>query len=578
MNTMSYNRLNIAILAPLGILILLLLNTPPGEAKTIVVDDEGGGNYTTVQDAIDSADAGDIIFILEGNYRENIVVNKSVILMGEDNESTVLDGDKIGDVVRVTAPHVNISCLKVLNSGASHSGIRLMSNDTNIYDTRITGNNYGIFIGSTAENISIERNCIFENNVGIRAYGTHDILWNNICDNRDYGIDAHDNSGHTISASTNWYGDSSGPYHPENNSEGKGDNITDHVDCYTWENDPVDTDNHAPIIELIEPKANELGELPLYKTRPTLIWQNKDPDKWDQIAGAMKYTLYIGTNQSKLENMSQEVRSAVFVQEPDKSTPVDVLDAPSAAIYYWGIFAEDKYENTTYVSGGAFIFDDEVPSMGDVIPLKGDLRDDPLPIGDVVVFGPGHKNSKGQKIGVPDAFEIHLSDNFGLKFSNNYNTGKRLFIDEYNLPSTVFSFKVLYYYAGQYEDDLPVFYLFVDRNGTNGNIETLTGQKNATIYMIPDGPMPDGQYHFWFIAGDEVRWGSYMDFFFAIDLTAPEIPTDITITPETYRDPVLGDLYLKAGETYTLSVTAPSSLDDASMSRVVFQQAVAGYE
>ncbi|MCK4613791.1 MAG: hypothetical protein KAU14_03225, partial [Thermoplasmata archaeon] len=100
----------------------------------------------------------------------------------------------------------------------------------------------------------------------------------------------------------------------------------------------------------------------------------------------------------------------------------------------------------------------------------------------------------------------------------------------------------------------------------------------ATIYMIPDGPMPDGQYHFWFIAADEVRWGSYMDYIFEIDLTPPDTPVNIDIDPETYIDPVLGDLYLKAGETCNLSVTAPSSLDDASMSRVVFQQAVAGYE
>ncbi|MCK4614032.1 MAG: hypothetical protein KAU14_04445, partial [Thermoplasmata archaeon] len=348
------------------------------------------------------------------------------------------------------------------------------------------------------------------------------------------------------------------------------------VDYFLLSDDNI---NHAPVINLIEPIPNELGELPLYKTRPTLIWQNKDPDVWDQVSGTMKYTLYIDTNQALVNSRDPDARSAVFVQEPDKSTPVDVLDAPSAAIYYWGIHATDKYEKTTYVSGGAFIFDDEVPSVGDIVPRNDELNvdDDPLPIGDVVVFGPGHKNSKGQIVGRPDMFAISVSDNFGLKFSNNHIEAHRLFLDEYNLPSTVFSFKVLYYYAGQYGDDLPTFNLSVDKEGTDQDLEQLTGETDATVYMIPDGPMPDGQYHLYVIIADEVRWGSYMDYFFEIDLTAPETPVDITIAPETYRDS-LENLFLKAGETYTLSVTAPSSLDDASMSRVVFQQAVAGYE
>jgi hypothetical protein len=98
----------------------------------------------------------------------------------------------------------------------------------------------------------------------------------------------------------------------------------------------------------------------------------------------------------------------------------------------------------------------------------------------------------------------------------------------------------------------------------------------VTFYIIPDGDIPDGQYHFFAQAADEVRWGSYMDWNFEVDLTAPEKPVDIMIDPTTYLDQ-FGELYLKAGETYTLSVTAPSSADDGSMNRVVFQQAVADF-
>jgi len=57
---------------------------------------------------------------------------------------------------------------------------------------------------------------------------------NNIYDNTEYGIDASHNDGETVDAVNNWWGDASGPYHPVNNSAGKGDNVTDYVEFYPW--------------------------------------------------------------------------------------------------------------------------------------------------------------------------------------------------------------------------------------------------------------------------------------------------------------------------------------------------------
>ena len=345
------------------------------------------------------------------------------------------------------------------------------------------------------------------------------------------------------------------------------------VDYFLMSDDDV---NHQPVIELKDPLADP--EIPLFKSLPTLLWQNQDIDVWDKVAGTMQYTLYISTNRNEVVNIDPDAQSAVFVQETATATRVDAIDAPVAGIYYWGIFAEDKYEKTTYEYGGVFKFDSEVPSVNSMTAgnMETGVWDDQLPIGVTRVFGPGYQNSQGETVGRPDIFALAMSDNFGLKFSNNHISATPLYNDEYLQPPTAFSVDVFYFYGGQYEDDLPNFNLYVDDMGTNADLESLNGMPAVTFYMIPDGLIPDGQYHFYLQAADEVRWGSYMDWTFEVDLSAPDQPVDLMIDPATYIDQ-FDELFLKAGETYTLSITAPSSSDDGSMNRVEFQQAVADF-
>ena len=55
--------------------------------ETIIVPD----SYPTIQEAINNANEGDVIFVRHGTYYENLVVNKSVSLVGEDRETTTID-------------------------------------------------------------------------------------------------------------------------------------------------------------------------------------------------------------------------------------------------------------------------------------------------------------------------------------------------------------------------------------------------------------------------------------------------------------------------------------------------------
>jgi parallel beta-helix repeat protein len=56
------------------------------ETNDIIVDNEGDGDYTSIQDAIDNASNGDKIMVYSGIYHENVLVNKTLTLVGVDAE------------------------------------------------------------------------------------------------------------------------------------------------------------------------------------------------------------------------------------------------------------------------------------------------------------------------------------------------------------------------------------------------------------------------------------------------------------------------------------------------------------
>ncbi|MEE9506560.1 MAG: hypothetical protein V3V98_05375, partial [Thermoplasmata archaeon] len=67
------------------------LTTLPGSvnASTLYVGGVGPGNYTTIQGAIDNADIGDTVYVFGGTYYENVVINKTLSLVGENRDTTM---------------------------------------------------------------------------------------------------------------------------------------------------------------------------------------------------------------------------------------------------------------------------------------------------------------------------------------------------------------------------------------------------------------------------------------------------------------------------------------------------------
>jgi nitrous oxidase accessory protein NosD len=75
---------------------LLLCFVGGASAKTWYVDDSGGADFTGIQEAIIAASAGDTIIVSDGDYIENIIVNKRLTIRSENGADSIriLAGDE----------------------------------------------------------------------------------------------------------------------------------------------------------------------------------------------------------------------------------------------------------------------------------------------------------------------------------------------------------------------------------------------------------------------------------------------------------------------------------------------------
>jgi len=182
-------------------IIPVVISDNPISTKTIYVDDDGGADFTHIQNAIDAASPGDTIFVYAGTYVENLVVDKSLTLTGEDKEITIIDGGGFKDVIRAIEDDTKISQFTIQNSGQfpDTSGLDITTNNNIISNNNIYQNNYDAITCSFSNNNIISNNNIFNNKFGIRLISSdnNQIIENKISNQSDY------NSGIILSDSNN---------------------------------------------------------------------------------------------------------------------------------------------------------------------------------------------------------------------------------------------------------------------------------------------------------------------------------------------------------------------------------------
>ena len=147
------------------------------QAKLPVLNADTGLGYATIQEAID-ADAtldGHTIRVDSGTYHENVVVNKSLSLVGENKLSTIIDGGALGHVIQITANNVGVTGFTMRNSKFGYGGIYVYQSRGNNLSSNIVKDNYnGIYMYGSNDSI-VEGNDVLGNEYGIHLYGSTNI-------------------------------------------------------------------------------------------------------------------------------------------------------------------------------------------------------------------------------------------------------------------------------------------------------------------------------------------------------------------------------------------------------------------
>jgi len=174
-----------------------IISKPTNYLGMIYVDDDADPGWydathvKTIQEGINNASTNDMVFVYNGIYNENVIVDKTVDLVGEDKYNTIIHGiDESSNVVKITSGWVNISEFTIENGGSNSGGIRVLANYCSIYDSILDDNkDKGIFVESS-DYTNIFDNTFNDNSHGIYIYQSDysTISINNIYNSNVNGI------------------------------------------------------------------------------------------------------------------------------------------------------------------------------------------------------------------------------------------------------------------------------------------------------------------------------------------------------------------------------------------------------
>jgi parallel beta-helix repeat protein len=156
------------------------------DGNILYVGGSGPGNYTKIQDAINDSNYGDTVFVYDDSspYYENLIIDKSINLIGENNINTVILSEQNDNTILITANKVKVSNFNIQNPRNLGFGIYISSNFNIIDDNNISGVvgglSTGILLFSASYN-EIYNNIIdntYRGNIALRKSSNNLILKN----------------------------------------------------------------------------------------------------------------------------------------------------------------------------------------------------------------------------------------------------------------------------------------------------------------------------------------------------------------------------------------------------------------
>jgi parallel beta-helix repeat protein len=154
----------------------------------IYVDKNGEADFSNIQEAIDNAVEGDIINVGKGFYSELLSINKTISLIGEGSDNTIIgfnvtEGGVIGETISISADNCRVSGFEI-NCGEANDniqGILIKSSNNTISSNRILFGDDGIKLDQDSKYNNIENNYFSNSTKGIFIHYSY---FNNISENR----------------------------------------------------------------------------------------------------------------------------------------------------------------------------------------------------------------------------------------------------------------------------------------------------------------------------------------------------------------------------------------------------------
>jgi parallel beta-helix repeat protein len=156
---------------------------PTAKGATIYVPTD----FPTIQDAINAAKDGDTVFVYSGTYNEDVVVNKTINLIGENMEFTIISGSGGPETVHVNANWVNITGFTITNFNSVVHGLVSSSDYNTILGNKFSNTRVGVRLSySSGNNIINNIMSVSETGIYLSYSSGNNIMDNLMSDNGIY--------------------------------------------------------------------------------------------------------------------------------------------------------------------------------------------------------------------------------------------------------------------------------------------------------------------------------------------------------------------------------------------------------
>ena len=163
----------------------------PGIDALVVPDD-----YPTIQQAVDCASDGATVFVKNGQYNETVTIDKSLLLLGEDKQSTIIDANSVGPDLMILHDNVNVTGFTLTNTMIPSEGnpwfpdfvppihlpdLRIVNaSHCYIYRNKLIGSTIGVSVENSSQ-IVVTENEISHNTKGVElSFSTNSYITNNV--------------------------------------------------------------------------------------------------------------------------------------------------------------------------------------------------------------------------------------------------------------------------------------------------------------------------------------------------------------------------------------------------------------